>query len=451
MEAFHKVAALPGSWRAQIFLARHALDSKDVPTALALYRESLQRQNPARLDALMQISGDLGNHGLLSEIIELCGPHFDPKEHGLNVGNNLLKAYVDLRDAPSARHVLEQLYAQQRPDWRENLVFWEQAIDKLDHAFGPVERTGSIELEWVILEGPIWGRNGTSFAEMVPAKSGEATKIVFVCCSAEIPATGHGDKVVAQPTDAVGRVSRGLPMFLAERVHIKTPAAATTAIPWVKQGGFVLAGGEFTLESLDALEEKPDYAVFSHIVATKTPWLLKFSVVRRIDGRTVAAWEQPFDLKDPAPAINAIAKRVLGEIRSLTAEAPAGPASELLFPPTVAMLPGYVAGLEQALAVFCSALAPDTRPFLHAERSIFDHLVDLCLRELDNVTMRLLLIATVQREAQARPDIALECRPRIDKLQREHPLREPAQGLAQAALQRLYAELESGPEPTPLE
>ena len=430
LDAFRRVAAQPGSWRPQLWLARHALQTKDVPSALALYQEALNRLKPVTADALMQISGDLGNNGLLKEMTEICSPLFDAKEHGLQVGNNLIKAYVDLRESPNARHILEQLYAQQRPDWRDHLLFWEREIDKLDKGYGPVEESAKIEVELLTLDGPIWARSGTPFSEMLPAKAEDAVKVAFFCGSVEMPPTGHGDKMVSQPTDAVGRFSRGLPLFLAERIHIKTSASATTIVPWLKRGGFVLAGGPWTPDALAMLKQKPDYAVLLHVIAIKEPWQAKFSIVRLIDQKAVAEWEQTVDPKDSASGVNAIAKRTLSELQA-AAQVSIQPAVDSLFPPTVAMLPYYVAALEQALAVFCSALAPDTRPFLYAERSIIDSLLDLCLRETDNVTMRMLLLSTVEREARARPDIAQEYRERLERLQREHPLRQAAQGLAE--------------------
>jgi pentatricopeptide repeat protein len=51
--------------------------------------------------------------------------------HGLAVGNNLIKAYLELGDADEARAVLDKLYAQQRPDWRDALAYWDGQIDKL--------------------------------------------------------------------------------------------------------------------------------------------------------------------------------------------------------------------------------------------------------------------------------------------------------------------------------
>ena len=64
VEALRGVANLPGSWRAQLWLARLALQSGGVGDALDLYDQSLGRMpTPTPADALTQMSGDLGNAG----------------------------------------------------------------------------------------------------------------------------------------------------------------------------------------------------------------------------------------------------------------------------------------------------------------------------------------------------------------------------------------------------
>jgi hypothetical protein len=338
-------------------------------------------------------------------------------------------------------------------------LFWEREIDKLDKGYGPVSSSEKVEVQLLTLDGPIWAREGTPFAEMLPTKPADAVKVAFFCGSAEVPPTGHGDKMISQPADAVGRFTRGLPMFVAERVHIKTSANTAVLIPWLKRGGFVLAGSPWSpdlpvgatnppIRATDPpvrATDKPDYAVLLHVVARQEPWQAKFSIVRLIDQSSVAGWEESVDPNDAAAAIREIAKRTLRELESV-AEISMHPRSELLRPPSVALLPSYISGLEQALAVFCSALAPDTHPFLYAERSILDHLLDLCLREPDNVPMRLLLLSTVERESRARPDIAQEYRARLERLQTEHPITQPAQGLADAAIVRIFAGATPAPE-----
>ena len=51
----------------------------------------------------MQISGDLGNAAHLPELLQLVEPHFVAEVHGLPVGNNLIKAHLDLGQLDAAR------------------------------------------------------------------------------------------------------------------------------------------------------------------------------------------------------------------------------------------------------------------------------------------------------------------------------------------------------------
>ena len=75
----------------------------------------------------MQVGGDLGNSGHLVEIISLVQPHFDATSHGLLVGNNLIKANIDLGSLDRARRILTELYVQQRADWERRWPFGKQS------------------------------------------------------------------------------------------------------------------------------------------------------------------------------------------------------------------------------------------------------------------------------------------------------------------------------------
>ncbi len=128
-EAFQRVASLPTSWRAQLFLAKEALQNKDLATAESIYLETFEKlENPIPADLLMQISGDLGNNGYLAEIIRFVAPHFDSKDHGFKVGLNLIRAHHQLGQLEAARQVLNQLYALNRPDWRQVLDQWQKEL-----------------------------------------------------------------------------------------------------------------------------------------------------------------------------------------------------------------------------------------------------------------------------------------------------------------------------------
>jgi tetratricopeptide (TPR) repeat protein len=77
IETWKRIAALPGSWVAQLWLARNELESGHTPEALAFYRGILDRAGESTpISLLKQMSGDLGLHGLLHELLELNGAVF---------------------------------------------------------------------------------------------------------------------------------------------------------------------------------------------------------------------------------------------------------------------------------------------------------------------------------------------------------------------------------------
>ena len=275
LAAYTRAAALPGSWRAQLWLARHALERGDLAEATRLYEEALARANPVPPDLLMQLSGDLGNRGHTELLVKLTQPRFDLLEHGLTVGNNLLRAYVELGMFAEARKLLEQLYSQQRPDWREHLIAWEQKLDDAEKRYGEV--TAPVEVVVMKLEQPVWARGVLGFDAVLPAKTQSAPRIHFICGSGEATEDIVG-KVVSQPTNDLGRIARSLPMFLAEELYLRTNARTAFLLPWMKQGGFILSAKPWTRAFLPPDHTPPDLIVYLHVDARVSPWLLKVTI-----------------------------------------------------------------------------------------------------------------------------------------------------------------------------
>jgi len=302
--ALLRIAALPNSWRASLWLARRALQKdNDLSSAMNYYNQALNGINPLPADILMQISGDLGNSGHLMELLQVCEPKFDVKLHGLMVGNNLIKAYLDTGQPGPARIILNQLYTQQRPDWNEMLLFWDKEIDKLDKDYGPKGHEVP-EISMLYLNGPIWAREGTPFSEILPAKDENATKIAFVCGSVAMPPPKLATEITSQPTDAEGRMSRALPLFLAEQVHIHTQACGAVLMPWMKNGGFVVAGQPWDHASPGLAAPGIDFLVAFHLLAESEPWTAQFTLVRTLDSIVLATWQETLDPKDCSSASN---------------------------------------------------------------------------------------------------------------------------------------------------
>ena len=96
-------AATPvASVKSRLAAAREKLGARDLPGAMALYEEALAGGTGDRADVLVTISGDLGSHGHVAEIIELIAPRYDADRHGPATGLNLLQAYLAVRNADAA-------------------------------------------------------------------------------------------------------------------------------------------------------------------------------------------------------------------------------------------------------------------------------------------------------------------------------------------------------------
>jgi tetratricopeptide (TPR) repeat protein len=431
LEALRRIAAIPGSWRARLWLARSALEARDLDAALSLYRECLKLAgSPVPTDLLMQMSGDLGNHGHLSEILALAGPHFAVEIHGITVGNNLIKASIDTGHLDSALEIIRKLEACQRPDWREHLGFWENELQKARlqiMAPVPAERVSMTMLQ---LTGPLWliADHGTS--RIVPPRAPDAPHIVFLGSSFE---TAHiPSEMKAQPSDGPGRTSRSLPLFLNETVHLNSDARTTTLVPWItnRGGGFGLFGRAPDLAEMAQQARQwtaggdgtqaADFLVGTHLVTRGENWKLQLSLVRSIDGKTLSSHSYDFAEAD----FRRIADRVTADLLTdLSAEA--GIASRT--PPAAAQvqaaeLDHYLFRLEQTLAVRCGTMEGTERGFLSNPAEILDGMIYLCLQNPEHLPSRILLWRVLDGLKNHEPELVKSMGTKVRELQLEHPL-----------------------------
>jgi hypothetical protein len=247
-------------------VARERLELKDLPGALAVYEELLANAGD-RADVLVTISGDLGSHGHVAEIIELIAPRYDAERHGPATGLNLLQAYLAIRDADAAQHILDILYTLNRSGLEDRLHGFSNAIAELiasPDAFpgGPGTAgapANAPKVGLITVSKPIWFYGLEPLApQILPPKEGRLRRIAF----AQLALTGYPEIEAAarKPEDELGRLSRAIPLWLAETFHFSTlytPVAAIgvmTPAPGSPSHYFNF-GGEWTLENLRQLVE----------------------------------------------------------------------------------------------------------------------------------------------------------------------------------------------------
>lgn len=400
-DGFARVAALPGSWRAQLWLAREALGRGDAAAAMKLYQESLQRAGaPAPLDLLAQMSGDLGRAGRLSELIELAAPRFDPQLHGLWVGNNLIKAFVDLGRLGEARAVVERLYALQRLDFRQHLEFWDAEIAR---AGLPKQPPLSPAIQMMVIEGPVWTRGGSPFVALSPAKAADAPRVAFFGSAALLPNAPSAPQV--QLSDGPGRLSRALPLLLAEQAHLGSAIHARALIPMAQGAGFALFGGPSPDAHLCQMAGGSAELVALLVDAREEPWKVSFRRLRVEGAALLASGEARVDPRDPWPGVRALA----AQVQQVALPAWYGEPDA-----------DYLLRLEQDLAVLSESFVPGFR--VNGEHEILDGALQMCARLPSSALARLVFAQTVRLWRKTRPALVAEYAERIALLQRQHPI-----------------------------
>lgn len=260
--------------------AREKIAAKDLAGALAIYEEVLAGGSGAgdRADVLVAISGDLGSHGHLAEIIDLIAPRYDADRHGPATGLNLLQAYLALGNADAAQHVLDILFALNRPELEDRLHGFSNAIAELLAAPEPAAAPSpggapgeAPKLGLITISKPVWFYGLEPLAaQILPPKEGRLRRIAF----AQLALPGRAANPLAvdgatKPADELARLSRALPLWLAETFYFSPSYAPVAAIALLSAPGvesrLVDFGSEWSIDNLrqlvDTTEGGLDYIV----------------------------------------------------------------------------------------------------------------------------------------------------------------------------------------------
>ena len=263
--------AIAGGVMPQLAEARAKLDAKDLPAALAIYEQVLAAAG-ARPDILVTISGDLGVHGHVNELIELVAPRYDAARHGPATGLNLLQAYLVTRNIEPAQHLLDILFALQRPELEERLFGFSNALADLmagsvqaaeaQTASGPAPEVTKISL--ASISKPIWFYGlEASAPHLLPRKEGKLRRVAFAQCS--LPGIKNAEELAAQPEDAMGRLTRGLALWFAETFTFGAGYDPIAAIGTSSQKKYAVFNAEWTADNIRQLiessKETIDYVV----------------------------------------------------------------------------------------------------------------------------------------------------------------------------------------------
>jgi hypothetical protein len=274
--AGEKPATPAGGVMPRLAEARAKLAARDLSGALAIHEEVLATAGN-RPDVLVTISGDLGVHGHVSELVELIAPRYDAQKHGPATGINLLQAYLALRLIEPAQHLLDILFGLNRPELEERLFGFSNAIGELmagheaaaptaEQIAGAAPEGNKISL--ASISKPIWFYGLEEIApHLLARKDGKLRKVAFAQCA--LPGLADAAERSARPEDDLGRFCRGLPLWFAETFAVSAGYEAIAAVAVSSRRHHVLFPSDWTAQNIRELNDTSsgglDYVLTSSV------------------------------------------------------------------------------------------------------------------------------------------------------------------------------------------
>ncbi|MFD0739843.1 tetratricopeptide repeat protein [Lysobacter koreensis] len=414
--ALEKAAALPGSWRATLYLGRERLGAGDVPAALELFRKVLA-QAAQNTDALLTVSGDLGNAGKIAELVDLTGPYYDAAVHGPQVGLNLLRAYLQLGRLDEGEALLDRLYALNMPPFKQHLdAMAGEFQDRRRQAARsrPVDES-DLQIGQVPFELPIWMYGLRDPDWLFAPKPADARKVTFLMLGKVLSGVEHAEE---QREDDLGRLSRAIPLYLAESIYEWTPAHAQSLVTVVMGGGPVVFGAQDAAgerETAAQLAAHTDVLVQGSIASADDAWTIDVGIwdTARLEliGRETVSTHHA--------GLEAAVLELEGKLLARLGGAQARPHDRLYTRPTLDQMQPYLNALAQSLMLGLVANAMIPKDAMWGERNMLEWPLRMALHWPDHEVPKAMYLSGISHAARYRSDVLGEFEERSFALLRD--------------------------------
>ncbi len=328
-------SAAAGGVIPRLAAAREKLEAKDLPAALAIYEEVLTAAGD-RADVLVAISGDLGANGHVAEIAELIAPRYDADRHGPATGLNLLQAYIVMRNPDAAQHVLDILFALNRPELEDRLHGFSNAIAELiNERHSPLDpgAVGAVaavpKVAMISISKPIWFYGLEAMAaQLLPPKEGRLRRIAF----GQLAVLGYPDvgEAMAKPEDELGVLSRALPLWFTETFYFSTAYSPIAALGVMNRPAapshHMVFGAEWTVEHLRQLADSTDGGLDYILTGALSAAAGEYEVVLRVWEVKKFRERKTFNVRWTAATADTVLAQLHADVRAFMEWSPAGAA-----------------------------------------------------------------------------------------------------------------------------
>ena len=393
IDALKKAAALPKSWRPQLNLGIRYLQKKDLQEAMT-YLGPLLEKHTDEPDVLYSISGDLGQNGYVQELIDLIGPWYVAEKHRPGTGLNLLLAYLNTKKLEEGEKLIHQLALLNRPDLKQQLNYFAQQFAELKKKTDqlPQVEEKAPEIEFVNIDRPVWYYGLEDPKWMFPAIPLEKPGFLFFALSAVADSSVRPGQSHVQHEDELGRLTRSIPLYLAESVFLNGQVPASVFFPLVRGKGAALLGAELDPQQL--------WSMVSGQGQSNARFIITGSIKDAADSRsiTLKAWDcrnrtlfknfmQYGAGQSLEKAVQALEKDLLGLCTPLS-QRPNGFGKV-----NPSLLSPYLAGLAQSLML--TFVANDCLPkeSLFGERNMLNWFLNLALQEPNSQIPKIMFLS----------------------------------------------------------
>ncbi len=418
-EAMQKAADLPGSWRPQLWLAGYCLAQKNLAQAVRLYDHVLTHA-PENPDVYTTVSGDLGRTGYATEMLQLLLPLYDPQRHGGRAGINLLRACLITRNSAEGERLLHALFLLEEPELKQHLVPYSDALEKLkrSEAVPPQQQRELAEIVFSSPDRPIWTYRLFDPKWLWSQRKRREERIVFF--SLTDASRSDRNALTGQRDHELGRLSRAIPLYLAESIFFWTDCQARTVIPVARDRGLVLAGGgDWPEEKVFAIAEGATFVVTGSIEQDGNRFDVRLSLWdarKRAVVKRLAKSEMGSQIVHSALALE---QELLGCLAgSDTLKTPREPWYRR---PNRSEIGRYLGGLAESHSMSCFGNQLLQRETAWIGRKMLDLFLSLALQMLDAQSPRIMLLSALAQSKASGSEIYLEYRTQLLQLLKDEP------------------------------
>jgi tetratricopeptide (TPR) repeat protein len=412
LRAMQEIAGIQGSWRPQLWIARNYLEQGNAPEALRLYRDVIPIASNEP-ETLMMISGDLGNNGYISEIIELISPVYDPEKHGLATGFNLLNAYLQTEDYEDGLKLLDRLFKLNRFDIRQTLLDFSDKFEELRGRNELIRVKAPLEAGGTMISWPIWYYKLEDPKWLIKDKPPDSP-IVWILPLAN---TTHEfvEEIISQREDELGRLTRSIPLYILERLYLETSWSPSVCIPIERQsGGFIVHRADYDPEQIKDLvnvEDAPIFLLSGEINQTEDKYNLVIRLWEPVGGQLITIFEMTGSLLSLEGGLEGVITSLKEWLLSW-AGSPQKPPFFYGHPLANALNP-YLAALGQSLVLTVADSGILKEGSIFGERNILNWFLNLALTYPSFQVAKIMFISGLRKNQLYGSEIYKEYRSRM--------------------------------------